>query len=112
MPSNHSVDVTGFDTVRLRRGVSLAVLGIGVTASGLAIGWDFATGARFTILGPLLLLAGVGYAGSGAVPVLVARIVGPDATWGDPSLSWQLGTSALIAAGLFVLYLVVWSLLP
>jgi len=42
----------------------------------------------------------------------VARIVGPDATWGDPSLSWQLGTSALIAAGLFVLYLVVWSLLP
>jgi|GEM_PF-4184427 len=65
MPSHHSVDVTGFDTVRLRRGVSLAVLGIGVTASGLAIGWDFATGARFTILGPLLLLAGVGYAGAG-----------------------------------------------
>ena len=67
---------------------------------------------RFTILGPLLLLAGVGYAGAGAVPVLVAHIAGPDATWEDLSLPWQLGISALIAVGLFVLYLVVWSLLP
>jgi len=59
-----------------------------------------------------LLLAGVGSAGAGAVPVLVARIAGPDATWEDLSLPWQLGISALIAVGLFVLYLVVWAVLP
>lgn len=104
--------MAGFDTGRLRRGAYLAVLGIGVTSSGFVIGWDFATGVRFTILGPLLLLAGVGYVGAAAVPVFVTRIAGADATWDDLSFFWQMGISALIAIVLFVVYLVVWSFLP
>jgi hypothetical protein len=102
----------GFDTARLRRGAYLLAVGAGITVLGIAIGWEFSTGARLSLAGPLLLVAGVGYVGAAAVPLFVQRIGGPDAEWEDLSLVWQLLVSAAVAIGLFVVYLLVWAALP
>jgi hypothetical protein len=104
--------IDDFDATRLRRGMYLLVVGASITTTGLAIGWDFATGARFTLLGPVLFLAGIGYIGAAAVPLFVTRIGGEKATWEDLSFLWQMLISAIIAIGLFVVYLIFWSLLP
>lgn len=101
-----------FDTTRLRRGIYLFVLGIGVTSTGLMAGTEFATGVRLMLLGPLLALGGIGFIGAAAVPVFVTYVGGEDATWDDLSLLWQLIISFVIALGLFISYLVIWSLRP
>ncbi len=97
---------------RLRRGVYLIAIGTIVTLAGLSIGPEFFQGVRLTLYGPLIGLAGVGYVGAAAVPVFVTAIGGQEATWDDLSLLWQMAISFVVAIGLFVLYLIVFWLLP